>query len=77
MTVSLAVVPIVEEGCTHVVEAAETVKPLYGERPGILVSNRATALSFWAMERRQICWGPYPERVPILGGPTRAVCFIA
>jgi transposase len=23
---------------------------------GILVSDRATALSFWAMDRRQICW---------------------
>jgi transposase len=35
---------------------AETLKPLYGELRGILVSDRATALNFWAMERRQICW---------------------
>lgn len=35
---------------------AETLKPLYGELRGILVSDRATALGFWAMERRQICW---------------------
>jgi transposase len=35
---------------------AETLKPLYGKLRGILVSDRATALNFWAMERRQICW---------------------
>lgn len=35
---------------------ADTLKPLYGELRGILVSDRATALGFWAMERRQICW---------------------
>ncbi len=34
----------------------ETLKPLYGKLRGILVSDRATALNFWAMERRQICW---------------------
>ncbi len=33
-----------------------TLVPLYGALRGILVSDRATALSFWAMERRQICW---------------------
>jgi transposase len=33
-----------------------TLAPLYGTLRGILVSDRATALSFWAMERRQICW---------------------
>ena len=33
-----------------------TLKPLYGALRGILVSDRATALNFWAMERRQICW---------------------
>jgi transposase len=91
--VSEAVVPMVEEACTQVVEAAvkhtdgtswlqcgallslwtiatavatvfkivangraETLKPLYGSLRGILVSDRATALNFWAMERRQICW---------------------
>ena len=30
--------------------------PLFGKLTGILVSDRATALNFWAMERRQICW---------------------
>lgn len=34
----------------------ETLKPLYGALLGILISDRATALNFWAMERRQICW---------------------
>lgn len=33
-----------------------TLEPLYGALRGILVSDRAKALSFWAMERRQICW---------------------
>ncbi|MGH7057564.1 MAG: DUF6444 domain-containing protein [Acetobacteraceae bacterium] len=32
-----------------------TLAPLYGALRGILVSDRATALNFWAMERRQIC----------------------
>lgn len=35
---------------------SETLKPLYGKLRGILVSDRATALNFWAMDRRQICW---------------------
>jgi transposase len=35
---------------------ADTLKTLYGKARGILVSDRATALKFWAMERRQICW---------------------
>lgn len=29
---------------------------LFGKVRGILVSDRATALKFWAMHRRQICW---------------------
>ena len=33
-----------------------TLAPLYGALRGILVSDRATVLNFWAMERRQICW---------------------
>lgn len=36
--------------------AKETLIPLYGELEGILVSDRAKALGFWAMERRQVCW---------------------
>ena len=34
----------------------KTLEPLYGSLRGILVSDRAKALGFWAMERRQICW---------------------
>jgi transposase len=33
-----------------------TLEPLYGALSGILVSDRATALNFWAMQRRQVCW---------------------
>lgn len=33
-----------------------TLMPLFGQLTGILVSDRATALKFWVMERRQICW---------------------
>lgn len=32
------------------------LQPLYGKMLGILISDRATALTFWAMERRQVCW---------------------
>lgn len=35
---------------------AEALKALLGRIKGILVSDRATALNFWAMKRRQICW---------------------
>jgi transposase len=34
----------------------KTLLPLYGACSGILVSDRATALNFWAMESRQICF---------------------
>ena len=33
-----------------------TLASLHGSLEGILVSDRAKALGFWAMERRQICW---------------------
>ena len=33
-----------------------TLQPLYGALQGILVSDRAKALNFWAMDRRQICF---------------------
>jgi transposase len=33
-----------------------TLEPLYGPLVGILVSDRAKELNFWAMERRQICF---------------------
>ena len=36
--------------------SAESIKPLFGACRGILVSDRATVFSFWAMVRRQICW---------------------
>lgn len=35
---------------------AEALKTLLGRIKGVLVSDRATALNFWAMKRRQICW---------------------
>jgi transposase len=35
---------------------ANTLRPLFGKRIGTLVSDRASALYFWAMESRQICW---------------------
>ena len=35
---------------------AVTLAPLFGRKLGILVSDRATALNFWAMEKRQVCW---------------------
>lgn len=33
-----------------------TLEALFSNKDGVLVSDRATALTFWAMERRQICW---------------------
>ena len=36
--------------------AKKTLRPLYGKLRGIMVSDRAKALNFWAMDRRQICW---------------------
>jgi len=33
-----------------------TLRALLGKQRGILVSDRAKALQFWAMDRRQICW---------------------
>jgi transposase len=34
----------------------KSLRPLFGKLKGILVSDRAKALNFWAMERRQVCW---------------------
>lgn len=34
----------------------QTLQQLLGKEHGILVSDRATALHFWAMHQRQICW---------------------
>lgn len=36
--------------------SALTVKPIFGDCKGILVSDRATVFSFWSMSYRQICW---------------------
>ena len=34
----------------------KTLESLLGNLAGLLVSDRAAALNFWAMERRQVCW---------------------
>jgi transposase len=49
-TAAATVFKIVADG------SKQTLEPLYGALHGILVSDRAKALNFWAMERRQICW---------------------
>lgn len=49
-TTVATVFKVVENSCK------DTLQPLYGALSGILVSDRAKALGFWAMERRQICW---------------------
>lgn len=49
-TTAVTVFKIVKNG------KKETLRALFGELRGILVSDRATALHFWAMELRQICW---------------------
>ena len=41
---------IVGDGCR------ETIRPLFGTREGILVSDRASVFKFWSMPCRQICW---------------------
>jgi hypothetical protein len=46
-TASATVFKIVTSGSEKI------LKPLFGALKGILVSDRATALMFWAMERRQ------------------------
>jgi transposase len=49
-TTAATVFKIVADG------ARETLRPLFRELKGILISDRATALTFWAMAYRQICW---------------------
>jgi len=34
----------------------KTLQPLYGALKGILVSDRDSSLTFWSMQRRQVCW---------------------
>ncbi len=36
--------------------SAKKLRTLFGRIKGILVSDRAKAINFWAMKRRQICW---------------------
>jgi len=35
---------------------AQKLRTLFGRIKGILVSDRAKAINFWAMKRRQVCW---------------------
>lgn len=49
-TTAVTVFTIVANG------AALTLKTLFGRIKGILISDRATAINFWNMKRRQICW---------------------
>lgn len=49
-TPAITVFKILADGC------AKTVAPLFSTLKGILVSDRATVFSFWAMNQRQICW---------------------
>lgn len=49
-TTCATVFKIVKDG------SAQTLKQMLGTLYGILISDRATALHFWAMARRQICW---------------------
>jgi len=49
-TACATVFKIVKDG------SAGTLKPLFGTLRGILISDRATALNFWTMSQRQICW---------------------
>ncbi len=49
-TAAATVFKIVADG------SKQTLEPLYGALQGILVSDRAKALNFWAMDHRQICW---------------------
>jgi transposase len=34
---------------------SDTIRPLFGARTGILVSDRATVFNFWSMKLRQVC----------------------
>ena len=55
---------------------AQKLRTLFGRIKGILISDRAKAINFWAMKRRQICWAhlfrkfiSFSER----DGPARAI----
>ena len=47
--VSATVYAIFVDGCR------ETIRPFFGGRKGILVSDRASVFTFWAMAFRQVC----------------------
>jgi transposase len=49
-TVSATVYGIFADG------AQKTIRPFFGSRRGILISDRATVFNFWVMCMRQICW---------------------
>lgn len=49
-TSSVTVFTIVKDG------TSKTLRALFGRIKGILISDRAKAINFWAMNRRQICW---------------------
>lgn len=49
-TSAVTVFTIVKDG------TAQTLRSLFGCLQGILISDRAKAINFWAMNRRQICW---------------------
>jgi transposase len=58
----------------------DTIQPLYGPQKGILVSDRATVFSFWAMNLRQVCHAhllrkfvAFSEREGQAGGLGRAL----
>ena len=48
-TVTATVYKIFDNGCR------ETIRPLFGQAHGILISDRATVFRFWSMTNRQIC----------------------
>ncbi len=50
-TAAVTVFKVLDNGQTGTLRA-----DLFGRVHGILVSDRATALKFWVMKRRQICW---------------------
>jgi transposase len=49
-TTAVTVFKVLADGAT------DALKALLGRIKGVLVSDRAAALTFWAMRRRQICW---------------------
>jgi transposase len=49
-TTAVTVFKIISDG------TARTLRALFKNAEGILVSDRATALKFWVMKNRQICW---------------------